>query len=1446
MQELKGLNTTDFYSRFFVETALENHVVASQSQIKELSSLGEKFLTRFHNIHKMTSYDELFEHQAWFHGELLSKFGFQKLEATFHRTQGVKGLPIRGKLELIDGEELWILEGPFACSQKESEVLQEIPHCSSLNVFGDSSKDLQIDKSCDYQKHIRQILAEQNPCAWVLFLAGEKMYLFERKKTLEMGAFLEVIWPEVFSNKDNKVLKAIIGLFGNDVFKVVNGDIAHNQLAETAHREAHGVTKSLKFSVRDALELLINEALFYHRNVSPSEALTQLEKKKSNDEVAKVLADEGLRYLYRLLFLFFVESRGKESEILPIKSRGYSLGYSLENIRNLELKRVSGAKEGRYIQETLEKTFSIMFYGVELSRDKNEKLFSSGFECPRIGTLLFDSNKTPILNEVHLRDLVMKEVISKLSISEMGKGKNKKMGRISYANLGLNQLGAVYEGLLSLKPVITDNEYCTAILGTRDDEFLIPKSDIKKFKKDQIKSDYSGKPVIHEKGEFLFRTMGYERKYSASFYTDETLTKCLVKECLEEHFKVDNGKPSCQKIEEMKILEPAMGSGAFLNETANQLAVFYADSLVRENRHLKKVETLIKGKKEVKNIEKERVELVNEAKEFIMRNCLYGVDLNPMAAELAKVSLWLNCINKNGSFAFHDFKIRRGNSLVGAFVRQKAQFAKDINHFLVPLPQMIDTYLEAVELGDKKRPFFNEKQLLKLKEIKKDFERSSDHLVKLKLISKVVNDLYKKHSEKREKFQKTIINAQYSTIEMENLYHDYLKDNHEYNKLRAIMDYWCSLWFWNPASIDSFPTVKEFLFDVELIIEKNDLLYKRSDIVRDIINLVPFFHYDLEYPEVFSKGGFDLVLGNPPWAKLAWSDNEYFEDLYPELTISSQSSKDKASALLDCINRKDFPQSDYRRSLIISLGQREFLKSSMTYPFNDKSEVNTYKYFWQRSHDLTKSECTYGLIKQGGILTDNGVDELKPTYYREVSSLYRFINEKMLFEIAHLCEFVVATFKKGKKETSFDMIDNLYHPITIERCRKSSLLDSYPGNKDDEGYFNLNGHPDRILRITDKELKELTKLEDKDEKEFLTVSLPTIHGKSEWKLIQKAINTETHLGEYDIHWTTMFHETGDFKKGNIENWTKSHKDISYAVLTGPNMYVSNPFFKIPNPGCKNHADFSDVNLNEIEEDFFPATKYRVTKKGALSAEKNHKHADQWRIFSRSFVSTTGSRTLSTAIYPPYTGHIGKVISFDLANVSMTCQFQSLLNSLVYDFYSRNLSSGDLTKTFWTKLPVSFNQNISLHLILRCIRLNCLSIHYKDLWAEAFDNDMKKSPSLSYASPSTSISKLTKNWNYYSPLRDDNEREQALCEIDALVAMLMGVSSDELVKLYRSQFGALQKKLKDLPGQNEEDSFPRAQLMAEAYQMFLKHFGVTEKQVVEGYFQKDASKKSKVA
>lgn len=1413
MQELKGLNTTDFYSRFFVETALDKHVSASRDEVQSIQSLGERFLTCYHNISSTTPYSILREHSSWYHQKLLSSLGYKNLESFFYRTNKSRGLPVRGKVTLVDDEELWIIEGPFGTTKKEVQPLEDIPNCSQLEIVDENKNEYEIDKSQSYHKIIRSILADDNPCAWVIFAAGERLYLFEREKTLSNGSYIEVDWPEVFSNKDNKLIKAIVGLFSAKAFAVKNGDIAHNQLAETAHREAHGVTKNLKYGVRDALELLVNEVLFYHRNVTPVEALTELEDEENNDEIARILADEGLRYLYRLLFLFFVESRGRESEILPVKSLGYSLGYSLENIRNLELKRISGAKNGNYIQETLSKTFEIMFHGVSINHenDLKEDYYSSGFECPKVGTLLFDPAKTPVLNEVHLRDLVMKDVVSKLSISEMGKGRLKKCARISYANLGLNQLGAVYEGLLSLKPIIIEDEECyTVNPGNKDEVFLVSKSELKNYKKDQVLKDQYGKPLLHSKGDFLFRTIGYERKYSASFYTDETLTKCLVKECLKEHFKKDNDRPSSKQVEEMKVLEPAMGSGAFLNETANQLAVYYVNALDRESKL---------------DDDTPRSDAIASAKEFIMRNCLYGVDLNPMATELAKVSLWLNCVHKNSTFSFHDFKVRRGNSLIGASLGLKSSFCDHVPHFLVPIPSMIDCYLDVRVLNNKKNTVFSEGETTRLVEIRESYENSSNEVNRLRTMSKAVGSLYSEHNKKRLRFREKILQANLNTYESERLYLQFLEENVEYKTLRLIMDYWCSLWFWRHDAIDSLPDLAGYLDDIEMIIETKGRRFKRKTVINETIKVIPFFHFDLEFPEVFERGGFDLVIGNPPWARIDWSDSEWQED-----------NKIKS--------KEDFQrkEKEYIEQKLLNLGQRAFLKKSKIYD-EDKSDVNTYKYFWQLAKKVSRK--TFGLIMQNGFSKDIKLESLRNKYYDTLSKLYRFTNHQKLFDCHPEAEFCISISNiENQGEVKFNLMDYILHPLQIQKATNGAVSrdETCPPLILGKNNTLIVSHPLRMLEITLDDIKLLNVSEEDEnsiegENNGLTI-LPYLYTTQELNVLKKLRRLKNKLSEYEPQFLGVQEEKKAVSKKLIKVDNRAKK-IDEVVIMGPSVNLNNVFSAEKNKTAKNRNDYRKINLEEIAGKFVPFSNYRATAALPFTTPKN----ETLKIIHRNQVNIFSKRTLLSAVAPSNLRHLDSLKSFCLEDIDLSLYLQGILSTVIYDLYGKCFCGGKFTKVFFLNLPVNFNNDISKHIIPRVLRLNCITQDFKEIWEKGWKKEYSKTPYLKeFFHLSTGYLKCSSSYKENVVIRKEIERSQVQVELDILTSFSIGLSKDELKQIYSTQFF----KTLDIIDEESDQKYNVLEIIDSAYDFFLNHFGITEMQVVEGYFNKANNLRKEVA
>ncbi|MBM4389097.1 MAG: N-6 DNA methylase, partial [Deltaproteobacteria bacterium] len=293
-----------------------------------------------------------------------------------------------------------------------------------------------------------------------------------------------------------------------------------------------------------------------------------------------------------------------------------------------------------------------------------EKTVTMAFEEQRpvfhlhpLNTHLFDPARTPILNGVKFRNGVFQKVIELLSLSRAGND-HQRRGRISYAQLGINQLGAVYEGLLSYTGFFAETDlYEVKKAGTEVNElepaFFVNAEDFRQYEDSERVYNPDGTFRIYPRGTFIYRLAGRNREKTASYYTPEVLTRCLVKYALKELLK----DKTADEILKFTICEPAMGSAAFLNETINQLAEAY---LERKQKELG--ETI--GHDDYGR-EKQKV------KAFLADNNVFGVDLNPVAVELAEVSLWLNAIyvgkeDETPIIPWFGNQLVCGNSLIGA------------------------------------------------------------------------------------------------------------------------------------------------------------------------------------------------------------------------------------------------------------------------------------------------------------------------------------------------------------------------------------------------------------------------------------------------------------------------------------------------------------------------------------------------------------------------------------------------------------------------------------------------------------------------------------------------------------------------------------------------------------------------------------------------------------
>ena len=557
------------------------------------------------------------------HRRLLQSLGYEDLNPSLLEVEGGQSVvPVLATIERYGTPWLAIAETHFCLPDaaladgRPSEIpLEQLP--PPLPASTPATTTSKTPKLCagDWARCLGRILTAEDAPRWIIFLSGSQISLFDRH-TYAQGRYLAFDLDDAFGRKDKKDFDAIAAILSRETLCPNTGDdsatVLLDKIEESSHRFAHGVTDSLQDAVREAIEIIVNEW-----------ARDRTEKRKLNlvrlraDEIkaietahprykldlpptddggmeitAEHLRREALTFVYRLLFCFYAEARGAELNILPIGDAAYRLGYSLESLRDLEQVPLTPAtEEGTYFQQHLHKLFKLIHEGFNPDaniegRDYQPALSTDKIDTFRIRPLtatLFDPAATPLLSRGSLRNLALQQVIAKLSLSQ--NSQSRSIERVNYAQLGINQLGAVYEGLLSYRGMFADRDLIQVKPAGRDihdkktPTWFVPKERLDEFATDEVErvnDDNTGPPVIYTKGRFILHLSGIDREQSASYYTPEVLTRSLVTEALRE-LLADYGPDDADKILQLKVLEPAMGSGAFLGEAAQQLATKYLE-----------------------------------------------------------------------------------------------------------------------------------------------------------------------------------------------------------------------------------------------------------------------------------------------------------------------------------------------------------------------------------------------------------------------------------------------------------------------------------------------------------------------------------------------------------------------------------------------------------------------------------------------------------------------------------------------------------------------------------------------------------------------------------------------------------------------------------------------------------------------------------------------------
>lgn len=675
------------------------------------------------------------------------------------------------------------------------------------------------DKDLDKKVGGKDIFENQNPSYqidfylretppdWGVLTNGGKWRLYFEEVSHRLDTYYEVDLVDILEKDNFESFKYFYLFFRKEAFIPV-GDSFLDSIYNQSVRFAEEIGESLEDNVYRAL-LWMAKGYFNMKT-------NQLEK---NEENVKKVHENSLIFLYRLLFLLYSESKGMLGTEVPRKyANQYSFTKWVDDILN-DIDNGNVNPRGGLYNFRLMSIFRLVREGSEALGIPKEE-----FYVPAYNGGLFDNEKHPLLRAKKIQDGHLARVVDLLVRTPSKEQEGR--GKIDYSDLSLRHLGGIYEGLLEYKPKLANQDMVA--VKTKGALKWIPASEAEK--------DFSefDEDKRAEQGELYLATDRGERKATGSYYTPDYVVKYIVENAVgpvvEERLKdAKTEEEKTDAILSLKVLDPAMGSGHFLVETVDFLA--------------SKLAKVAKGEEKKRDID--------WAKRQVARNCIYGVDLNSLATELAKVSLWLNTMAEDKPLSFLDHHLKTGNSLIGADIHKIDRHPKEVESVSDEkrkigqlalsdffgksvrddIKQLLSMYREMLEITEERPEDIKEQEAIFRKFEEHPFKKRFDILSDVQTSYYFGNKFSKKNYER-------LIEAFRSGADSEG---------------------WSEI-------------LKE-----ELVRKASDSVPKELKLEENLSDQIRFFHWKLEFPEVFfniKKGcekenpGFDVVVGNPPYVRI--------------------------------------------------------------------------------------------------------------------------------------------------------------------------------------------------------------------------------------------------------------------------------------------------------------------------------------------------------------------------------------------------------------------------------------------------------------------------------------------------------------------------------------------------------------------------------------------------